>query len=141
MSTCFIFIYIIALVSVLLGIAGFIILIYGLINKKKGMTIYGSIMSFLAILIFVSGIFWGVRKVACFAFSNCNKEMNFQHHRCGNFGHGCYKMCKEMMLNDSAFMASDSGKVCIEKKIIKCTGNMKSCEAAKCKSKCQQQKE
>ena len=143
MSATFIFIYILALVAVLLGIAGFIILIYGLIIKKKNMTLYGSIMSFIAVLIIVSGVFWGVRKVGHFAYRNCKEEINFIHKNCGNFGHGCFKMkMNEDMMNDSAMMAGmagDSGKICI-KKIMKCTGNMKSC-AAKCKSKCPHQSE
>ena len=124
MSSTFILIYLLALLSVLLGIAGFIMLIYGLINKKKGMTLYGSIMSFLAILIIISGIFWGARKVVHFAFRECNKEMNFKHHRPCNFGPCCFKMNEEMM-NDTNFMNGDSGKIYIEKKIIKCCGNKK----------------
>jgi hypothetical protein len=138
MSCTFITIYLFALVSVLLGIAGFIILIYGLINKKKRMTIYGSIMSFLAILIIISGVFWGARKVVHFAFTQYNYEMNIKNNNNrGNFGPGCFKMCEDMM-NDTTFTADDSGKVYIEKKIIKCCGNMKNCDpATKCKSKCQ----
>jgi len=80
MSATFIVSYIMTIISVLLGVAGFIILIYGLVNKKKGMTIYGSIMSFIAILIIVTGIFICLKRVKHVIHMRCEKANNFRMH-------------------------------------------------------------
>ena len=81
----------------MLGIAGFIILIYGLVNKKKGMTIYGSIMAFIAILIIVAGIFICLKRVKYVIHTRCEKENNFRNHM--EFMHSkCFHM-KDSMCN------------------------------------------
>lgn len=139
MSTTFILIYLIALISILLGIAGFIVLIYGLINKKKGMTMYGSIMTFIAILMMVTGIFFGARKVAHFVLNkhHMQKEMRmFKMHD----GSGCMEM-DSMMMCDSSMAGNDTNCMkmkCNHMKKMDC--EMEKCDPGKCKSKCPHEK-
>lgn len=115
MSTCFILIYLTAIVAVLLGISGFIMLIYGLINKQKKLTITGSIFSFLAILIIVFGILFSVRKFVRFAIDT-KKQIHKRHYfRPNPF---CMPIDARFMSEDSLNNPNDSGKVWIEKKTI-----------------------
>lgn len=139
MSTCFALIYLTAIVAILLGISGFIMLIYGLINKQKKLTITGSIFSFLAILIIVFGILFSVRKFVRFAI-DAKKQMHMRHYfRPNPF---CMPMDARFMSEDSLYDPNDSGKVSFEKRIIIrdhmkfCNPNIK-CDPAKCKHKCQ----
>jgi len=134
----FILMYVLAVVSILLFISGFVLLILGLINKKKCMIIPGSIMVFFAILIIVFGVFWGIRGTARFGYK-CKKELiminesgsiNKQHHRC---------YMHSLMMNADSSKGNDSMKVCIERK-MNCnymkSCNPKNCNPANCKSKC-----
>jgi len=138
MSTCFILIYLTAIVAILLGISGFIMLIYGLINKQKKLTITGSIFSFLAILIIVFSVLCSVRKFVRFAIDS-HKEIHFRH--CFRPNPFCMPIDARFMSEDSLNDPNDSGKVCIKKKMIIrdhkkfCNPNMK-CDPAKCKQKC-----
>ena len=75
MSTSFLIIYFMAIISILIGIGGLIMLIFGLINKKKNLTINGSILSFIAIVLFVTGVFWGARRVSGILWNSVNKEI------------------------------------------------------------------
>ncbi|NTW33449.1 MAG: DUF3810 domain-containing protein [Bacteroidetes bacterium] len=125
--------YLAAVVSITLLISGFILLMLGLVDKKKCFTIYGSIMAFVAILIIVFGVFWGMRKAVRCAYSckqeiHLNKEFSFNKHK---------RCCSDAF---TSFEGNDSGKVCIEKKMImgkdmkSC--NPKNCNPADCKTKC-----
>ena len=139
MSSNFILIYFVVLITALLGIIGFIMLIYGLVNKQKKLTISGSILSFLAILFIIFGVLWGVRKFVRFSIDLKKeihiKKRNFCPPPCIPFG------CCQIMSGDSLTDPNDSGRVCIEKRIIigdpmkGCNPNMK-CDPAKCKQMC-----
>ena len=111
--------------------SGLIILILGLINKKKGMTILGSVFTFIAILIIVFGAFWGVRKTIRFGY-NCKKELHIMRMSNSFNKHHKKFMNSFVMDTDSIKDIDSSGKVCIEKKII-INGDMKSCNPKGCK--------
>ncbi len=137
MSTITMVIYLLAVASVLLGIGGLGLLVYGLINKKKKITISGSILTFVAIIMLITAIFWGARRFFHIMHQNMMKhEMPFPP-----FMHD--KMCGDtlMYINDST---SNDSCVRVEKKVItgssydkgtqKCTP--KNCDPSKCKNKC-----
>lgn len=133
MSTITMIIYLIAVISVLLGIGGLGLLTFGLINKRKRMAITGSILTFIAIVMLITAVFWGARRFFHFFHQNMKKhEMPF-----APFMHD--KMCGDtlMYLNDST---SNDSCVRVEKKVIMhgCNkkGDMKNCDPSKCKSKC-----
>ena len=75
MSTFFILMYIFALISVLLGVAGLIMMIYGLAVKMKKLTITGSVMTAVAIILIISGIFCGAHKIAKCHMQKCHNKM------------------------------------------------------------------
>lgn len=133
----------VAIITLLLGISGFIMLIYGLINKQKKLTITGSIFSFLAILVVTFGVLLSVRKFVRCAVDSHN-EMHMKH--CCRPHHACMPFGSEFTTEDSLNVSNDTGKVSIEKKIIMrdhmklCNPNMK-CDPAKCKQKCQRRQE
>jgi membrane-bound ClpP family serine protease len=112
MSTTFILIYIIAIVSIVLAIAGLTSLIYGLAVKNKTVTIRGSIMTFLAVLILVTGIFYGAHKVY-------------------NFGLYKYQVYKKHHQAD----ASKFDKMCDTTMMKCCKGGMKDSTMMKCCNK------
>jgi hypothetical protein len=138
MSSNFIIIYLTAIITLLLGISGFIMLIYGLVNKQKKLTITGCVFSFVAILIVVFGVLCSVRKFVRFAIDT--KEIHMKH--CCRPHHFCMPFDSEFTVEDSLNVPGDTGKVCLEKKIVVgnhmklCNPNMK-CDPAKCKQKCQ----
>jgi len=84
-------------------------LIYGLINKKKNMTISGSVMSFIAILLFTTGLFWGARKVSTLVLDNFGKDAKGKMH-CPQMEPKC---C--MHMNDS--LANQKDSCCMKKKM------------------------
>jgi hypothetical protein len=142
MSTFFILMYIATVISILLGVAGFIMLIYGLAVKAKKLTIYGSIMTAAAIILIISGVFCGAHKMAKCHFNKCQKEIECIR----EFGPPGGPMCMDMdsmMCKDDSTMSNDSGCVqmkmkCNHMKKMKCM-KMK-CNPSECKSKCPEKK-
>ena len=139
MSAHFVIIFLITSIAMLLGVAGFIMLFYGLFNKQKKITITGSIFSSLAILIFVFGVLLCVRKIVRVTI-DIKKDMRIQMMNRVNPNPFCMPIDARFMCKDSLNNPNDSGNVCIEKKIIirdhmKCNPNMK-CDPVKCKQKC-----
>jgi len=138
MSSNFLLIYFVVLITTLLGIIGFIMLIYGLVNKQKKLTVSGSILSFLALLVILFGVLWGVRKFVRFSI-DFKKEMHFKNQNL--FPSRCIPMGCHKIFMDSLCKSEDSGRVCIEKRILMgdpikaCNPNMK-CNPAKCKQMC-----
>jgi len=143
MSTFFILIYLASVIAVLLGIAGFTMLIYGLAVKKKKLTISGSIMTAIAIIIIISGVFFGARKVGQFVISKCHKhKMECMR----EFGPDRFGMPMDsiMQMEDSIITKGDT---CCEKMKMTCGDHMKKmkcvkmkCTPGECKSKCSQEK-
>lgn len=127
MSTSFLIIYFMAIISILIGIGGLIMLIFGLINKKKNLTINGSILSFIAIVLFVSGVFWGARRVSGILWNSINKEIKIEKRV--KINHNCEQMNK--MCTDSTGIHKDSA--C-------CKKMMKECDKEKMETSCKQHK-
>lgn len=140
MGANFFIIFLITSIAVLLGVSGFIMLFYGLINKQKKITITGSIFSSLAILIFVFGLLVCVRKMVRVTI-DVRKDMRMQMMNRLIQDPLCMPMDARFMCDDSLNNPNDSGNVNITKKIIirnhmkSCNPNMK-CDPSKCKQKC-----
>jgi hypothetical protein len=144
MSTTFILIYIIAIVSIVLIIAGFTSLIYGLIAKNKKLTIRGSIMTFLAILILVTGVFYGARKVFHFAiyqYQYYEKNHQNRHSKCDNMCDSTMMKCCKGDMKDST-CAGMNMKCCKMKKECEKdkSGKCDMDKNKKCDNKCPEHK-
>lgn len=135
MSTITLIIYLLAVVSVLLGIGGIGLLIFGLVNKKNKMTISGGIMTFIAIVLFITAVFWGAKRF--FHFINQNVIKN-------ECSHSRFMHDGQCMMGDTLMYMNDSTRndscVMVEKKMVmgNCCkkGDMKNCDPAKCKKSC-----
>jgi hypothetical protein len=134
MNTITLIIFLLAVVSVLIGICGIGLLIFGLINKKKKMTISGSILTFLAIVMLISAVFLGARRVIQIMNQNGIKQ------ECPFFSkqHGqCMEGDSLMIMGDSTHKDSC---MMMDKKMMmeKCCkkGDMKNCDPSKCKKNC-----
>lgn len=145
MNICYILIYLTALISVLIGIAGLIILVFGIANRKKKMTITGSILTFLSVLIIVSGVFWGMKKTVHYVKMKHYREMRYRMYNC--FGDKrCMQADSLFNKEDSLLMSGDTGKICIERRIcidgkgVKCK-SMRKCNPSECMKKCGGSKE
>jgi len=119
MSATFILIYIIAIVSIVLAIAGLTSLIYGLAVKNKTITIRGSIMTFLAVLILVTGVFYGARKVYRFTIDRYHYYQS--HHqinqgKCDNICDSTMMKCCKGGMKDTACCPGMKMKCCKMKK-------------------------
>lgn len=119
-------------VSVLLGVAGLITLIYGLVVKKKCMTISGSIMTFIAIVMMITGVFCAAKRAAHLVSHKIKADLEcFHHFGPGPFGPMGMRMDSLMECNDSIMSKGDS---CCAKMKMKCGGHMKNekCMKMKC---------
>ena len=144
MSAFVIVMYLTAVISVLLGVAGFIMLIYGLIVKNKRLTISGSIFTGVAIIIIISGVFCIAGRAAHFVKNRHLNRMEFNKEFCNPGGQEWMEMDSTMCKGDSLMQADDS---CCAKMRVKCghMGKMKcmkmmKCDPADCKSKCPKEK-
>ncbi len=134
MSATFILIYIIAIVSVVLLIAGLTSLIYGLAVKNKTITIRGSVMTFLAIVILVTGVFYGAHKVYNFGLYKYQKYKK-QHQA---------NLLKHDMMCDTTLMKCCKGGMkdsCCAGKKMECCKKKEACDKEKGKSCCNKDKE
>lgn len=110
MSTTFIILYILAVIAALLAMAGIVMIIFGLVTKNKKTVMHGSIATGVAVILIISGLFFGARKCFRFCQRNChNKEMNFKY-----MDKDFCKMHCNSMMTDSTI--PDSCKMMIEKK-------------------------
>jgi hypothetical protein len=140
MSTAFIIFYILAVVSALLALAGLVLLASGLINKNHKSTMTGSILTGLAVIFVITGLFFGARKCYHVIHRNCmNNEM-----KCHDMDFmNCEMPCDSMMMMMDSTMSGDSCKMRIEKKVIM-NDNMScdksKCDPSKCKEKCEHKK-
>jgi len=134
MSATFILIYIIAIVSIVLAIAGLTSLIYGLAVKNKKVTIRGSIITFIAVLIFVTGVFYGARKV--YNFGIYRYQIYKKHHQAD----ACKfdKMCDTTMMKCCKGGMKDS---CCAGKKMECCKKKEACDKDKTKPCCNKDKE
>ena len=138
-------IFLLATLAIVLIIAGLTMLVFGLINKKKNITVTGSILTIIAIMMIVFGVIFSIRKVVRFTIDGKQKMYNKMLNERKPF---CHPM-KDFMMNDEDdslmnAQMGDSGRVCI-KKIICDKEMMKGCKPSncnpsKCKSKCPSQK-
>lgn len=138
MSTAFIIFYIMAVISALLFLAGLVLIVSGLTNKNNKSTMTGSILTGLAIIFIITGLFFGARKCFHVIQRNCmKKEM-----KCKNMDFDMCKMkCDSMMMMDST-MSGDSCRMVIEKKckMEKMNCEPGKCDPSKCKEKCEHEK-
>lgn len=119
MSTTFILFYILAIIIALLGLAGLVILINGLISQNKKQLWRGSIFIGITLILIISGVFCGARKCYRVCQQNCmNKEIKYKHM---DYDH-CRIMCDSMMMDNK--MKCDTSK----------------CDPAKCKPDCPHKK-
>jgi hypothetical protein len=134
MSATFILIYIIAIVSIVLAIAGLTSLIYGLAVKNKTITIRGSIMTFLAVLILVTGVFYGAHKVYNFGLYKYQKYK--KQHQAYQFKHDM--MCDTTLMKCCKGGMKDS---CCAGKKMECCKKKEACDKEKGKACCNKDKE
>ena len=110
--------------------AGLIMLIHGLIVKKKCNTISGSIMTFIAVVMMITGVFFAAKRAAHLVSHKIKADMECMQ-RCGpgHFGMMGMSMDSTMGMNDSIGSKGDS---CCAK--MKCCGHMKNgkCSKMKC---------
>lgn len=133
MNTITLIIYLLVVASLLLGICGIGLLIFGLVNKKNKMTISGSIITFVAIAMLISAVFMGARRFMQIMNQNGIKK------ECPFFSkhHGAFMEADSMMLmgdssrHDSCMMME---KMMMEKCCKK--GDMKNCTPSKGKPSC-----
>lgn len=130
MSTTFILLYILAVIAALLAMAGIVMIVFGLVTKNKKTVMHGSIVTGIAVICIITGLFFGARKCFHFCQKNChNKEM-----KCMDMDKDFCKMKCESMMMDSN-MNGDTCKMTIEKKCM--MNDDKQCDPSKCDpSKC-----
>jgi hypothetical protein len=123
MSHTFILTYIIAIVSIVLAIAGLTSLIYGLAAKNKSVTIRGSIITFFAVLILVTGLFYGARKAYHFVYYRYQHyENQLQDQQCKPDG-----MCDTTMMKCCKGGMKDSTMKCCKMKKEACNKDKGKC--------------
>lgn len=133
MSTTFILLYILAVIAALLTMAGIVMIVFGLVTKNKKTVMHGSIVTGIAVICIISGLFFGARKCFHFCQRNChNKEINSKQ-----MDMDFCKMKCHIMMTDST-MNNDSCKMTIEKKCMM-HGDVP-CDPAKCKPDCPHKK-
>jgi len=139
MSVNFILAYIAVVITILIGITGLTLLIYGLANKQKKLTISGIILSVIAILIISYCALLGARKFIRFSI-DAKKEIHTINISCNR--HFMPPMGHPFFIQDSLGDVNDSGKVCFKKEIFICKRPMcckfMKCDTTMCKRKCRQ---
>jgi hypothetical protein len=103
MSTTFIIIFILAIIAAVLCLTGVILLINGFVNKNNKQVTRGGIITGIAIVLIIFGVFFGARRCFHFMQKNCmNKEM-MMNKKCGGMDEKCMKMmnCKDTLAKDS----------------------------------------
>jgi hypothetical protein len=133
MSTAFILFFISAIVGVVLGLAGIVILINGFVKKDDKLVWRGSIITGITLILIVSGVFCGAHKcVSMIQKHRMNKEI-----RCEKFEMDhCQMMNDSMMMDDSTMTGCDTTMKmkCNHMKKMDC--EKEKCNHEKCKSKC-----
>ena len=128
MSTAFIVFFILAIVAALLGLIGVILLINGIVNKNNKLTMRGGILTGIAVIFEISGVFFGARK--CFHFINRNCIKNEM--KCQEFKfRSCHMPCDSLMMDST--MMNDSCKMkCKMKGDMPCCKKNEKCDPSKC---------
>jgi hypothetical protein len=135
MSTVFIILYILAVIAALLAMAGVVMIVFGLVMKNKKTVTQGSIVTGIAMILIVTGLFFGARR----CFNTCQKMCHKNELNCKGFGMDhCNMKCDSMMMMTDSSMSGDTCKMTIEKK---CTMHGdKPCDPSKCEKKCPHEK-
>jgi cytoskeletal protein CcmA (bactofilin family) len=139
MSTAFILFFISAIVAVVLGLTGIVILINGFVKKDDKLVWRGSIITGITLILIVSGVFCGAHKcVTMMQKHRMNKEI-----RCEKFEMDhCNMMSGDsMMMNDTTSGNDTNGMKmkCNHMKKMDCEKGK--CDHEKCKSKCPHEKQ
>lgn len=138
MSTAFILFYIAAVIAALLALIGVVAIANGIINKNHKGATTGTILTGLAIIIIVSGLFWGARKCFRVVQRNCmHKEMDCKFKCMDMDTDHCKMPCDSMNMNGPE-MNGDTCKMKMDKK-CQMHGDQP-CDPSKCQQKCPHEK-
>lgn len=75
-------IYLLMVAAIFFGIAGIVLTIFGIVNKKIRLWLSGSIIIFIALVVFVFGLIIGIKKAANFVKNNTKNDFSYQMHHC-----------------------------------------------------------
>ena len=103
MSTIFIILFILAIITALLGLTGLIILINGMINKNNKQTLRGGILTGIALILVIIAVFFSARKVVHFIKYKSEEKKEFRHHCCQ-----MKDMCKDSLMDHKCMGMKDN---------------------------------